>query len=206
MPNWDDQNTAQASSDVFASAPPATAEGGVNAAPANGTAPAYGGAGNGKLDAVQTAVGNYAEDEPWYMRAAHAVQGAQQDVSNGIKSLEKSADGGIDSFEKMAADGGEKNNAAVEGIPVLEQLAQAQSWIGKEGAEVLGGAGKGAVGMIGGIANMIDHPLDTAGALEGMAEHIPMLGMPLKALHVGYDMVANGETTEGAAARMDPMS
>ena len=43
---------------------------------------------------MRAAVGHYAdaEDEPWYMRAAHAVQGAQQDVSNGIKSLEKSAD------------------------------------------------------------------------------------------------------------------
>src|SRR5262249_18381131 len=149
---------------------------GAEPAPSNGNLP-YTGAGQGSPEAVQQAVGHYADDEekPWYMRALDTFNANQKGTSDLIKSGQKAADDGTDSIEKMAADNGEAANKQVEGIPVLEQMVQAGSFLNKELTEVEGGVAKGALSMIGGAANMATHPLDAMASAEDMAEHVPGL-------------------------------
>jgi hypothetical protein len=59
-----------------------------------------------------------------------------------------------------------------------------------------GGVLKGAGSMVGGVANIVTHPVETASGLYAMAEHVPfMAGLvpnPLKLAHAGADIIFNG--------------
>jgi hypothetical protein len=50
--------------------------------------------------------------------------------------------------------------------------------------------------MVGGVLNMVTHPVETGKGLYAMAEHVPIMGglmpNPLKLLHAGTDIIFNG--------------
>jgi hypothetical protein len=90
-------------------------------------------------------------------------------------------------------------NAAVkklEHIPVVGKAAQAYAWFDNKMGEFGGGVLKGAGSMVGGVANIVTHPVETAKGLYSMAEHVPVMGglvpNPLKLLHAGTDIIFNG--------------
>jgi hypothetical protein len=105
-------------------------------------------------------------------------------------------DRGIDWVENKVASGAHQLADKADGIPVLEQVADAGAWMVDQQTQLTGGILKGAGTMVGGIANMIVHPVDTVMGLEAMAEHAPMLpGVPnpLKVAHGLYDIAVNGK-------------
>ncbi len=92
---------------------------------------------------------------------------------------------------------------SVADIPVLGGIANAWATGNKLGWEFLGGFAKGAGDMVGGLANMIAHPIDTASGLWTMAEHIPGPNT-FKSLHNLYD-VATGKKTLSEAMAANPL-
>lgn len=100
-------------------------------------------------------------------------------------------DRGIDWVENKVASGVHELADKADGIPVLEQAADAGAWMAEQGSQYAGGLLKGAGTMVGGIANMVAHPVDTVMGLEAMAEHIPVMGAPLKMMHGVYDVAVN---------------
>jgi len=127
----------------------------------------------------------------------HVVQ-----QTNGVHMLQSSSDDsseeswwdrGINWAEGKIAGGAHALAEQAEGIPVLEQVANAGAFVAEQGSQLTGGLLKGAGTMVGGIGNMIAHPVDTAMGLEAMAEHIPVMGAPLKAMHGVYDVAVNGK-------------
>jgi hypothetical protein len=84
----------------------------------------------------------------------------------------------------------------IEHIPVLGKQAQAFAWFDNKACEFTGGVLKGAGSFVGGMANMVTHPIETASGFYTMAEHVPfMAGIvpnPLKLAHAGADILFNG--------------
>jgi Peptidase_C39 like family len=84
----------------------------------------------------------------------------------------------------------------LEHIPVVGKAAQAFAWFDNKVGEFGGGVLKGAGSMVGGVANMVTHPVETGKGLFAMAEHVPVMGglvpNPLKLLHAGTDIIFNG--------------
>ena len=106
---------------------------------------------------------------------------------------------GVDWYEKSAEDSSQKMAASAEGIPVLEQLAQASAFVNSTTANVTGGVVRGLGDLAGGVANAMFHPIDAAAGLEGILEHnstIPFMGSTLKAAHGAYDIASGNEKGE----------
>jgi Domain of unknown function (DUF4157) len=84
----------------------------------------------------------------------------------------------------------------IEHIPVLGKQAQAFAWFDNKACEFTGGVLKGAGSFVGGMANMVTHPIETASGLYTMAEHVPftagIMPNPLKLAHAGADILFNG--------------
>jgi hypothetical protein len=84
----------------------------------------------------------------------------------------------------------------IEHIPVLGKQAQAFAWFDNKACEFTGGILKGAGSMVGGVLNMVTHPVETATGLYAMAEHVPVMNglvpNPLKLAHAGADIIFNG--------------
>jgi hypothetical protein len=84
----------------------------------------------------------------------------------------------------------------LEHIPVVGKAAQAFAWFDNKMGEFGGGVLKGAGSLVGGVANIVTHPVETASGLYAMAEHVPfMAGLvpnPLKLAHAGADIIFNG--------------
>jgi hypothetical protein len=84
----------------------------------------------------------------------------------------------------------------LEHIPVVGKAAQAFAWFDNKMGEFGGGVMKGAGSMVGGVLNIVTHPVETATGLYSMAEHVPfMAGLvpnPLKLAHAGADIIFNG--------------
>lgn len=77
-------------------------------------------------------------------------------------------------------------------VPVLGTAAATMAPVTKFAWETLGGFAKGAGDMVGGIANIVAHPLDFLEGMGTMLEHIP--GSPLKVIHKLYDVAAGNKT------------
>jgi Domain of unknown function (DUF4157) len=84
----------------------------------------------------------------------------------------------------------------IEHIPVIGKQAQAFAWFDNKACEFTGGVLKGAGSFVGGMANMVTHPIETASGLYAMAEHVPftagIMPNPLKLAHAGADILFNG--------------
>jgi hypothetical protein len=84
----------------------------------------------------------------------------------------------------------------LEHIPVVGKAAQAFAWFDNKMGEFGGGVLKGAGSLVGGVLNIVTHPVETATGLYAMAEHVPfMAGLvpnPLKLAHAGADIIFNG--------------
>jgi Metallopeptidase toxin 4 len=84
----------------------------------------------------------------------------------------------------------------LEHIPVVGKAAQAYAWFDNKVGEFGGGILKGAGSMVGGVLNMVTHPVETATGLYAMAEHVPVMNglmpNPLKLAHAGADIIFNG--------------
>src|SRR6516225_6230788 len=89
--------------------------------------------------------------------------------------------------------------ASAEGIPVLEQLAQASAFVNTTQANITGGVVRGVGDLAGGLANAFFHPIDAAAGVEGILEHnttIPFLSSTLKAAHGAYDIATDNKQGE----------
>jgi hypothetical protein len=84
----------------------------------------------------------------------------------------------------------------LEHIPVVGKAAQAFAWFDNKVGEFGGGVLKGAGSLVGGVANIVTHPVETASGIYAMAEHVPLMGglvpNPLKLAHAGVDVMFNG--------------
>jgi hypothetical protein len=102
----------------------------------------------------------------------------------------------VDKFNKARADLLSKAIKPLEHIPVVGKAAQGLAWMDGKMNEFTGGIVKGAGSMVGGIANMVTHPVETASGLYAMAEHMPIMGglvpNPLKLAHAGTDIIFSG--------------
>jgi len=134
------------------------------------------------------------------------VYGQMKEDAAYVKKGENLVEGGVDWLEDQAKGATAWAADQAKGIPVLEQVADAGKAVVDFNVDVTGGALKGATGLVGGVLSAAANPVDTAKALESMAEHIPITGAPLKALHGAYD-VATGEKTAGQVANevLNPM-
>ena len=114
-------------------------------------------------------------------------------------SITQALGAGVDWYEKTTEDSSKKMVASAEGIPVLEQLAQASAFVNNTTANVTGGVVRGVGDLAGGLANVFLHPVDAAAGIEGILEHdspIPFLGSTLKAAHGAYDIATGNEKGE----------
>jgi hypothetical protein len=84
----------------------------------------------------------------------------------------------------------------LEHIPVVGKAAQAYAWFDNKVGEFGGGILKGAGSMVGGVLNMVTHPVETASGIYAMAEHVPVMNglmpNPLKLAHAGADIIFSG--------------
>ncbi len=138
--------------------------------------------------------------------AASDIYGGMKTAGGWIKSGEEAVGHGIDWVEdkEKAATGWLASKA--EGIPVLEQVANAGKSMVDMQTEFTGGALRGATGLVGGVAGMIANPVDTARGLEAMAEHIPgPLGTGLKGAHGLLNVATGDETWDQFGKSMDPV-
>ena len=149
------------------------------------------------------------EEGSWWDRAkaAWAASNPTGDmVSKAVHWGEDKVKSGVNSWEDTTAGWGKSMAEATEGIPVVEQLGSAAGWVTKNYVgEYAGGFTKAAAGMVGGLANAVAHPADTALALAGMAEHIPIVGTINKAAHAAWDVGVNDLDPMDAVKRMSPM-
>jgi hypothetical protein len=208
------EREAEAAADHLAAGTPVS----VQAAPSAAVAP-------GLLDWVEEAasdVGSVVSD------ASSAVGGAASDAWDATKALgsdiydgmkenagyvkqgEHWLEGGIDWLEDNGSSGAHWLADEADGIPILEQVADAGAWAFDQQSQFTGGLLKGATNLVGGVAGMIANPVDAAIGLEKMAEHIPMLpGVPnpLKLAHGLYDVVANDASLADVANRtLNPLA
>jgi hypothetical protein len=94
---------------------------------------------------------------------------------------------GVSGLAHSAAD-------AVSDVPILGSVASAGASMVDFNAQFSGGTLRALGGMVGGIASMAEHPLDTAMGMEKMAENFGLPGYmnPLRVGHGIYD-VATGQ-------------
>jgi hypothetical protein len=114
-------------------------------------------------------------------------------------------DRAVDSVENTVSDFAHSAADMVEDVPVLGTIAEAGADAVDLYTQFEGGIAKGAGTFIGGVVNMVEHPIDTAMGLEAMAEHIPGVGDPLKVIHHGLGAALDGEDVWGAVEKdLDP--
>ena len=122
-----------------------------------------------------------------------------------VKEGQGYADKGIDWLENEAKSGAKAVADEAKGIPVLEQVAKGVETTVDQDVDFIGGADKAVVGMVGGVVGAVADPVDTAKALYTMSEHIPVVGIPGKALAEAYDVATTDKTLEQAGKEMvDP--
>lgn len=122
-----------------------------------------------------------------------------------VKQGEGYVNRGIDWLEGKASGAAHWVADQTNGIPVLDQIADAGANQVDQYSQLTGGVLKGATSMAGGLLGMAANPVDAARGLYTLGEHVPMLpGVPnpLKALHAGYDVVAGNQSLGDAANRV----
>jgi hypothetical protein len=119
-----------------------------------------------------------------------AIYGGMKTASHVLDLGEKEVWKGIDSLENAAKPKGKSDT----GIGALDWANDASAWVGGQSASLLGGAAKGAVGLVGGLGKMVVNPVDTVLGAEAFLEHnspVPFLGSTLKAGHGLWDLAVN---------------
>jgi hypothetical protein len=116
---------------------------------------------------------NDKQDESWWDKAVDSVEDTFSGVAHGVADV-------------------------FDDVPVIGSIAEAGADVVDLGTEVGGGILKGAGTFVDGVATMVEHPIDTLKGLEGMAEHIPVVGNVLKAAHDGIDAAVDGKDVWGA--------
>lgn len=113
----------------------------------------------------------------------------------------------VDWYEDTVTTVTTKMADSVKDVPVLGTVAKGLAWTQQQGAQLAGGVLKGAGTMVGGIANMIVHPVDTAKGLYSLAEHLPILPVnPLRVAHAAYDVTVEGkDARETFGKALDPI-
>lgn len=104
----------------------------------------------------------------------------------------------VDSGESAISDLAHGAADVVSDIPVLGDIAETAADGVEQIAQFDGGILKGAGTFVGGVVNMVEHPLQTAQGLEAMAEHIPGTGDLLRTAHAGIAAAIDGEDVLGA--------
>jgi hypothetical protein len=102
----------------------------------------------------------------------------------GLRSAESTITGGVSSLASSVAD-----------IPVLGSVAQFGAEAVNNRAQITTGFLAGAGDFVGGIAGMVDNPMQTLGAFQQMAENnlmLPGFMNPMRHAHAAYD-IATGE-------------
>jgi hypothetical protein len=115
-------------------------------------------------------------------------------------------DRAVDSVESTVSDLAHDAAEVVADVPVLGTVAEAGADMVEGIAQFDGGLLKGAGTLVGGIVNMAEHPVDTVMGLESMAEHIPIMGTPLKAVHEVYDVAVNDKDIGDAISDLNPVN
>jgi hypothetical protein len=115
-------------------------------------------------------------------------------------------DRAVDSVESTVSDLAHDAAEVVADVPVLGTVAEAGADMVEGIAQFDGGLLKGAGTLVGGIVNMAEHPVDTVMGLESMAEHIPIVGTPLKAVHEVYDVAVNDKDIGDAISDLNPVN
>jgi hypothetical protein len=112
----------------------------------------------------------------------------------------------IDSVENTVSDIADSVADVVGDVPVIGSIAEAGAEVVDQTTQFAGGIAKGAGTLVDGVVNMVEHPIDTAMGLEGMVEHIPVVGTGLKAAHDGIDAAVGGQDVWGAVGQdLDPI-
>lgn len=124
-----------------------------------------------------------------------------------FKKVGDGFEAGVNWFEKAVARGSGAMADSVKGVPLLGEIARAQAWVSTQSAQILGGIVKGAGSFVGGIANMVAHPIDTVKGLYSLAEHIPLLPLnPFRAAHAAYDIAFEGaDASKTLNAHLNPI-
>ena len=126
----------------------------------------------------------------------------QPESGNGVQRffgglLSRASDWGtraVDWTVDSVASGARQAAGALKDVPVLGHVAAAGAWVTSQQVELVGGILKGAGTMVGGVANMVVHPVDTVKGLYALAEHIPLLPVnPLRVAHAAYDVTVEGK-------------
>ncbi|HEX3478347.1 MAG TPA: hypothetical protein VHT91_25175 [Kofleriaceae bacterium] len=110
-------------------------------------------------------------------------------MTSGVHWIEDEVDHGTHDLASRVAD-----------VPVLGTLAEGAADAVTFATQVDGGVIGGATSLLGGVANAVVHPIDTARGLETMAEHLPgPVGQSLRLGHGLIDM-ATGDASLGDVA------
>jgi hypothetical protein len=124
-------------------------------------------------------------------------------VQKGVGYVDK----GVDWLEDEAKSGTHWLADKAQGIPVLEQLANAGETVADTAIDFQGGLWKGLAGVAGGMVSAEVDPIDTVKGLYSMAEHIPGIGLPEKILGGAYDLATTDKTWgQVADETFNPMS
>jgi hypothetical protein len=100
----------------------------------------------------------------------------------------------VDWYEDTVSTQAKKAASVFKDVPVLGQIAAGGAWLAEQQAQLGGGILKGAGTLVGGVANMVVHPVDTVKGLYSLAEHIPLLPVnPLRVAHAAYDVTVEGK-------------
>jgi hypothetical protein len=141
--------------------------------------------------------------ESWLSSATHFGE----DLNKGATNLGHQAqqfteaipgwiDKHVDSLLKRRSEIISTQAKQLEHIPVVGKAAQAFAWFDNKMGEFSGGILKGAGSLVGGVANMVTHPVETVSGIYSMAEHVPLMGglipNPLKLAHAGADILFSG--------------
>ena len=132
----------------------------------------------------------------WLGKGLDVVERSADYLSNGINKVTRGIGRGIDWAEDKVGSAADWMAKKTAGIPILGTMTQMGASYVKFQSQVVGGFIKGGVDLIGGIANMALHPVDTAKGLFHLAEHLPLIpGIPnpLKLAHNLYDVTAGNK-------------
>lgn len=132
----------------------------------------------------------------WLGKGLDWVEKGRDYLSNGLNKVTSGISRGIDWAEDKVGGAADWMAKKTAGIPILGTMTKMGASYVKFQSQVLGGFVKGGVDLVGGLGNMVLHPVDTVKGLFHLAEHLPMIpGIPnpLKLAHNFYDVAAGNK-------------
>ncbi len=141
----------------------------------------------------------------WAGDAASTAYGGMQTASGAIMEGGKWLEGKIDAGQDWLSGTVQSAADMAEGIPVLEQVADAGAWTFDTYTGLQAGILQGATSFGSGLAGMVANPVDAAKGLFSMGKHIPTgIGAlnPFKSAEAGYDVLAGNASLGEAADRL----